>query len=358
MELAEHLSEFTQRDWQTVTDPDDRIRFALIGLGWFTEGAVIPALAESALCEVGTVVSGDRNKAARVRDEAGADRALTYDEFHAGEGRSNYDAVYIATPNATHLDFVESAADFGKAVLCEKPIAATTTHAERIAEACNDAGVMLMVGYRMHTNPAVRRMRELVSEGFVGDPVLVEGGMCQNVFEMISPDPNQWRLDADLAGGSALIDLGIYPLNTARFVLDTDPVSAQGTTTSSDDRFTEVDQHVSFEVEFEDGITAACVASQYAQQGSHFTVIGTDGRLTLDPAFFGEAQLAVRRGGAEADFSVEPVNEVAEEFDYFADRLLSGRDPVPDGEHALVDMRAIEAIYESAETGERELIKG
>lgn len=353
MQLAEHLSEFTRRDWQTVTDPDERIRFALIGLGWFTEEWVIPAIAESDLCEVSTVVSGNREKANRVRDEAGADYALTYDEFHAGEAEARYDAVFIATPNATHLNFAESSADFGKAVLCEKPMEATVARAERIVEACNNAGVTLMVGYRMHTNPAVRRLRELVREGFVGDPVLVEGAMCQNVFETISPDPNQWRLDADLAGGSALIDLGIYPLNTARFVLDSDPTSAQGTTNSPHEHFSEVDQHVSFEVEFENGVTSACVASQYARQRSRFTVIGTEGRLTLDPAFFGEAQLTAERGGATADFSVEPVDEVAEEFDYFADCLLAGRDPEPDGDHALVDMRTIEAIYESAESGER-----
>lgn len=210
-----------------------------------------------------------------------------------------------------------------------------------------------MVGYRMHTNPAVRRMRELVRDGFIGTPALVEGSMCQNVFEMISPDPNQWRLDADLAGGSALIDLGIYPLNTARFVLDSDPVSAQGTTKSPHEHFSEVDQHVSFEVEFGNGVTAACVASQYAQRESRFSVIGTEGGLTLSPAFFGESQLTVERGDTKAALSVEPVNEEVEEFDYFADRLLSGRDPEPDGRHGLVDMRAIEAIYESAETGKR-----
>ncbi|SIQ81301.1 D-xylose dehydrogenase (NADP) [Haladaptatus litoreus] len=353
MQLTDHLAEFTRRDWQTVSDPDERIRFALIGLGWFTTERVIPAIAESDLCEVSTVVSGSSEKADRVGDEAGAEYRLGYDEFHAGEANERYDAVYIATPNATHLDFVESAADFGKAVLCEKPLEATTARAEKVVRTCENAGITLMVGYRMHTNPAVRRMRELVREGFVGDPALVEGAMCQNVFEMISPDPNQWRLDADLAGGSALIDLGIYPLNTARFVLDSNPVSAQGTTKSPHEHFSEVDQHVSFEVEFETGVTAACVASQYAQQRSQFSVIGTEGRLTLEPAFFGEAQLTAERNGAKADFLVEPVNEEVEEFDYFADCLLSGRDPEPDGQHALVDMRTIEAIYESAKIDER-----
>ena len=353
MGLTDLLEDFTRRDWETVTESEETIRFALVGLGWFTTEAVVPALRESALCEVGAVVSGSPEKAAQLRDETDADRALSYEEFHAGEGTDSYDAVYIATPNATHLEFVETAADLGKPVLCEKPMEVSVARADRLVEAAKMAGIPLMVGYRMHTNPAVRRMRELVQDGFVGRPALVEGSMCQNVFEMISPDPNQWRLDADLAGGSALIDLGIYPLNTARFVLDSDPVSAQGTTKNPHEHFSEVDQYVSFEVEFENGVTAACVASQYAQQESRFSVVGTEGKLTLSPAFFGEAQLTAERGDAEASFSIAPVNEEREEFDYFADCLLSGRGPEPDGRHGLVDMRTIEAIYESAETGER-----
>ena len=353
MELAEHLAEFTRRDWETVDDPDEPVRFALVGLGWWAREQVVPALADSDHCEVGAVVSGSSSKAERVRERTGAERALDYEAYHDGEGTDAYDAVYVATPNATHLDFVETAADHGKAVLCEKPMEATVERAERMVERCDEAGVQLMIGYRMHVEPAARRMRELVRDGFLGDPALVEGAMCQDVFATVSPDPDQWRLDADLAGGSALVDLGVYPLNTARFVLDADPTHAQGTTRSPDEAFAGVDEHVSFEVGFDDGVTAACVASQYAQRRDHLTVTGTEGRATLEPAFFGEAQLTVERGDAEASFSVEPVDEVRAEFDYFADCLLDGRDPGPDGEHGLVDVRTVAAIYESADAGER-----
>ena len=353
MELAEHLSEFTRRDWQTAAEPDDPVRFALVGLGWWAREQVVPALAESDYCEVGAVVSGSPSKAERVREETDAERALEYEAFHDGEGTDAYDAVYVATPNGTHLDYVATAADHGKAVLCEKPMEATVERAERMVDRCDDAGVPLMVGYRMHVDPAARRLRDLVEAGFVGDPALVEGAMCQDVFATVSPDRDQWRLDADLAGGSALVDLGVYPLNTARFVLDADPTHAQGTTASPDEAFAGVDEHVSFEVRFENGVTAACVASQRGQRRSHLTVTGTEGRATLDPAFFGGAQLTVERGDAEAAFSVEPVNEMLAEFDYFADCLLDGRDPGPDGEHGLVDVRTMAAVYQSADAGER-----
>ncbi len=111
-----------------------KVRFALVGLGWFTTEAVVPALRESALCEVGALVSGSLGKAARLREETGARRALSYEEFHAGEGAESYDAVYIATPNATHLEFVETAANLGKPVLCEKPMEVSAARAERSVE--------------------------------------------------------------------------------------------------------------------------------------------------------------------------------------------------------------------------------
>ncbi len=98
MDLEDYLNDFTRRDWWTITEPEKKIRFALVGLGWFTTNAVVPALRESAVCSVGAVVSGSPEKAARIRDETSAERALSYEEFHAGDGTDSYDAVYIATP--------------------------------------------------------------------------------------------------------------------------------------------------------------------------------------------------------------------------------------------------------------------
>lgn len=104
-----------------------------------------------------------------------------------------------------------------------------------------------------------------------------------------------------------------------------------------------------------DGILASIVASQNATQSSQFTMVGTNGEVTLAPAFAMEARrtLTLARGDTSAEVSFDPKNEMTEVFDYFADRALTGREIIPDGEHGLVDIRTIEAIYESAESGER-----
>lgn len=348
--LTDFFEGFTDRDWQTVET--GTVRFAMIGLGWWTTEKAMPAVERSALCETTVVVSGSTERAERVADAHGTvSTGLSYDEFHEGRGSEEYDAVYIATPNALHLEYAETAAGLGKAILCEKPMEATVERAERLVEACDP--VTLMVAYRMQTEPAVRRAHELVRSGFVGDVVGIHGQMTQRLLEM-NPDPDQWRLDPELAGyGASVMDLGIYPLNTARFVLDADPTSVQASMHSTHDAFADVpDERASFRVEFSDGVSALCTASQNATQSSHLQVTGTEGELRLDPVFFPDQprRLQVRRGDVDATLEFDQRSQMTEEFDYFADRLLSETDPHPDGEHGLVDMRAIEAIYEAAES--------
>lgn len=355
MELSEYFDGFNRRDWQHVED--GTVRFALIGLGWWTRDRAIPAIEVSDLCETTVLVSGDHEKAQGAAETTPtAECGITYDEFHDGVASDVYDAIYISTPNALHLPFAETAADLGKGVLCEKPMEASVERAESMVETCEQANVRLMIGYRMQTEPAVRRARELVSEGFVGEPAHVNGHMTQRLLEMI-PDPDQWRLDPDLAGpGASVTDLGIYPINTTRFVIDSEPKHVMASMRSTADGFEEVpDERTSFEIEFENGALAACSASQNAHESGRFEVIGTEGRIVLDPAFFGDdcRTLVVERNGTTAELAFDTVDQMTEEFDYFADRVISGGEIIPDGEHGLMDMRTIEAVYEAANSGSR-----
>jgi predicted dehydrogenase len=349
-ELSDFFDGFTQRDWQTVAD--GTVRFAMVGLGWWTNEKAIPAVERSELCETTVVVSGSKESAESVADtHETITTGLTYDEFHDGVASEKYDAVYIATPNAVHVEFAATAAELGKAILCEKPMESTAERAERLVEASQET--TLMIAYRMHTEPAVRRARELIRDGFIGEPTSIHGQMTQRLLEM-NPDTDQWRLDPDIAGyGASVMDLGIYPLNTARFVLDADPHSVQASMYSEHEAFADVpDERASFRLDFPEGVSAVCVASQNAVQSSHLQITGTDGELRLDPIFFPDQPrtLQVRRGDIDATLDFDQRSQMTEEFDYFADCVLSGTEPHPDGEHGLTDMRIMKAIYEAAET--------
>jgi xylose dehydrogenase (NAD/NADP) len=353
MNVEDIVSNHCRRDWEQ-TDPEavSPVRFAAIGLGWFTRGRALPALAESDRCAPTVLVSGSTDKADEVAAEFDAvEQTLTYEEYADGAATDAYDAVYICTPNALHLDHTAVAAEHGKDVLCEKPMERDSERSRELVATCEDAGVELMIAYRMHTEPTVRRARELVEAGYVGEPMAVRGDMSQRLLDRVNPNPDQWRLDADLAGGGALFDIGLYPLNTARFLLDSDPVAVTGSTDSTHDAFGEVDETVAFSMRFPEGVTAACFASHNARQASSITVTGTEGQVRVEPAFFQDQTrgLHLSRGDGRAEIEVDRVDQMREEFDYFADRLRGDGEIYADGRHGLVDVEVMEAIYEGAE---------
>lgn len=353
MALDGELDDVLARDWERPTD-EDPIRVAMVGLGWWTREQAIPAVADAAACETTVLVSSSTEKAESVAaDVDTAVATLSYQQFHNGAATEHYDAVYVCTPNALHREYVESAADHGKAVLCEKPMAADVADAEAMVEICDDADVPLMVAYRVQTEPVARRARELVRNGAIGEVVSVLGHMSDTMLEFASED--SWRLDPDLAGGTTVNDIGIYPLNTIRFVLDANPQAVYARTETDQAAYEGTDEHAAFQLEFPDHVFASCTVSHSARTASSLRFVGTDGELTLEGLFFPQSEKVLRLSTDDADRAIrpDPVDQMREEFDYFANCLRRNRPPEPDGRHGLVDMRVIDALYESASTGER-----
>lgn len=355
MSLLGWLDEYDRRDWETKTS--GTVRYALIGLGWWTLELAIPAIEATDTCETTVLVSSDAEKAEREAARNDISHGITYEDFHDGVAADEYDAVYIATPNAYHLEYAKTAAELDKAVLCEKPMEATIDRAEELVTACDSADVPLMVAYRLQTDPAVRRARELIEAGALGRPLYGTGTHSQPLLDMI-PDPDQWRLDPDRTGyGTSVMDLGIYPINTARFLLDRDPIAATGSQHSEHEAFVDVpDQWATFALEFPEGITLVGTTSQHAQTDSSLTLTGTEGQIRLEPAFRGQVTLGVGRGDQHAEITHDrrdTTYEMTEEFAYFANRVLTGAPIEADGTHGLIDLYTIKAIHEAAETGER-----
>jgi len=352
MELRTYFDDFTEKDWPRARE--GTVRFAMVGLGWWTLDYAIPATNELDHLETTVVVSSSTEKAEGVADQHETiEHGLTYDEFQDGAATEAYDAVYVATPNALHLPYVETAAAYDKAVFCEKPIEANVDRAEKLVEAASD--ITLGVEYRLHVQPAARMMRELVAEGFVGDVTHVHGNMSQPLME-INPNPDQWRLNPDLAGkGGSVTDLGVYSINTTRFVTGKDPIAVSGVTWSGTEPFTSIpDERAAFTVEFPDGVLASCTASQNAHSASNLRVIGTEGELLLEDAFLGgERELTISRGDTTITTEFEGIRETKRSLEHFGDHVLTDTPIERDGHHALVDQYAIDAVYEAAENGER-----
>lgn len=351
MSLMDLIQAYDSREWRSATN--GTVRYALIGLGWWTTDVAIPAIEETELAETTVLVSSSGKKADRIARNNNISHGITYEEFHDGSAEDAYDAVYIATPNAYHLEYAETAAELKKAVLCEKPMEATVERAEQMIDVCNRNDVPLMIAYRMQTSPMVRLAKNVIDDGVLGDPVQVYGDNTQPLLRMI-PNEDQWRLQQDLTGyGTSVMDLGIYTINTTRYLLEQDPLSVYAKMDSQHPAFKQVDdERSSFLLEFEDGIQFVSTVSQRAHENTQLKITGTEGSVELWPAFHGEVELHVEHDDFRLDLThdtADEVDEMREEFEYFADRLLTGREIHPDGTHGLRDLEIVAAIHESAE---------
>jgi xylose dehydrogenase (NAD/NADP) len=361
MEFLDDLRALETREWDTGVDTTCRV--ALVGLGGFARDAALPSLADADYCDPTVFVTGSADEVRDLAADHGVEHVVDYEAFADGAAADAYDAVYVATPNALHREHVAAAAALDKAVLTEKPIADTVADAEATVEACERAGVPLMTAYRMQLDPLVRRLRESLPD-LVGDVRQLHGDFTFDVLGG-SAGPDQWRLDPELAGGGALYDVGVYPLNTARFLLDADPVSVAGRTTGDgpfdgtprrddDGAYRAADEHVAFRVDWPD-CTGSFTASFTGQAGATLTVVGTEGRVELADAFQPkrERHLTVERGDTTVELTTPATDEMRAEFDYFAHQLATGGEIAPDGRDGLTDVRAMAAVYESMATGER-----
>lgn len=352
---------------------DGRLGLAIVGLGRLTLEEILPALAQSKRCRVTALVSGDADKARRVAamydvPESGLYNYQTFDQL-----RDNPDvhAVYIVLPNSMHLEFTQRAARAGKHVLCEKPMANSVAQCQAMIDACKAADRLLMIAYRIQYEPLNRQVMHWVREGSVlGQIKLIDMANCQNQSK---ENLKQWRHVKALAGGGALPDIGLYCLNTARFLLGEEPVEVSASQYSSegDPRFKEVEEAMLWQMRFPSGVRVQCTTSYATFTSKRYRVLGDKGWADMDPAFsYQGLQLKRSRVADDTDefiapgieqISAKPKNQFALEMDHFAECVVTGKRPWTPGEEGLQDQRIMEALYESARIGKPvrlEAVKG
>lgn len=326
-----------------------RVGFAVVGLGHIAEHAVLPAFAHSRKTRLVALVSGNERKASQLAQRFRAPDYYTYDDFALCLSHPQVDAVYLATPNARHTEFSERAARAGKHVLCEKPLASTVEDARRIVEACRAADVRLMVAYRKYFDPASLALKKMVARGKLGRLRLIH-----SAFTIMLPSGRNlpaWHLNRKLAGGGSLLDLGVYSVNTVRWLIGREPTEAAAYAWTTDlQRFREVEEHITFRLNFPQGLVMDASASFGAAQASFLHVHGERGWAALDPAFAyqEERRLFGKIGRKWFEKKFKPLDEFALELDAFADSVRRRRDPEPSGLEGLRDMIVMQAIYRAA----------
>jgi len=324
---------------------DDPIRYAVVGAGWIAQAAVLPAFAHARHARLVTIVSGDEVKRRELAARYRLRRTWDYEQYDECLASGEVDAVYVALPNSMHRDYTERAARAGVHVLCEKPMATNVEDCEAMIDAARDAGVKLMIAYRLHFEEANLGAIAVVESGVLGDLRFFTSTISQVTEQGARLDP---RL-----GGGALFDTGIYCVNAARYLFRDEPAEVMALQSSVDERFPAgVDETTAALLAFPGGRLATFVCSLGAASTSQYRLVGTLGELALDPGYtFDEERvqrLTVRECVEVRRFP--PADQFAPELDYFADCILRERDPEPSGEEGLADVRVLEAIERSART--------
>jgi predicted dehydrogenase len=321
-----------------------RVGFAVIGLGHIAQRAVLPGFHHAKRSRLIALVSGDARKAKRLAVQFGASH--TYDTFDGCLRNPQVEAVYIATPNSTHLEFVLKAAQAGRHVLCEKPLGITTIQCRRMIEACRKNGVKLMTAYRKHFEPSAIELKALIESGRLGRLKIIH-----TAFTIPLPPGDSWHLKKSLAGGGSLVDVGIYCINTVRWLTGLEPVEAAGLSWTADPaRFSEVDDNMSFQLKFPESLYLQGSSSFTAAKASFLQAHGEKGWAALDPAYAynEERRFFGKIAGMWFEKRFKPIDEFRLELDHLSECIRRNREPEPDGVTGMRDVAVMEAIYEAA----------
>jgi predicted dehydrogenase len=294
------------------------------------------------------LVSRDKNKAARFAKDFKASAAFSADEFAKCLALPEVNAVCIATPPGEHQRFAVEAARTGKHVPCEKPLAATLGQSAAIVRTCNESGVRLMTAYRKYFEPSSLFVKKLIQNGSLGRIDVIHTAFSELHSPGVSP---AWLLDANLAGGGPLMDLGIYCVNTGRWLVDEDPLEVVAQSWSRDtSRFSSVEEGITFRMLFPSGLVVHGSSTYSAVLSSFLTVQGTMGWVSLSPAFAFDEERHVtgKIAGRRLERKFKILDEFVLEIDAFAESIQRQRPIPPDGLQGHRDMLILKAIYESA----------
>jgi predicted dehydrogenase len=339
----------------TPLPPEQRVGYALVGLGHLTLEELLPAFGECKKSKPVALVSGSPEKLKKVAQQYGIkpESCYSYQDYEKLKDNPEVKAIYIVLPNSLHAEYVIRGAQTGKHILCEKPMATSAKECELMVDACKKANVKLMIAYRIQYEPYNRQVRDMVREQKFGKPKYIQAQNSQS-----SANPDHWRHKKDLAGGGALPDIGLYCLNTSRFILGTEPteVFAYAYSTPGNPLFKEVEEAMSFQLRFPDGVIVDCITHYNTHDSRFYRVNAERGWIHVDNAYaYTGQQLKTSHAEGPAklqnQITLSAKNQFAAEIDHFSECILENKPPHTPGEEGLQDHRIMDALYQSAREG-------
>ena len=341
---------------ETYSQPYDGpvLRVAILGLGSYGN-RVAGAMQACQKAKLVGAISGTPSKLKDWQSKYAIPEknCYNYENFDAIKDNPDIDAVYIITPNALHKDQAIRVANAGKHVICEKPMSINAKDGQAMIDACKKNNVKLLVGYRMHFEPKTLEIIRMRKDGELGK-ILFFQGLCGFTIG----DPTQWRLKKELAGGGAMMDIGIYAINGARYMIGEEPiwVTAQETKTNPEKFKPGVDETIQFQLGFPSGAVASCLSTYTMNNLDRFFLNAEKGFAEMLPSTgYGPIKARTNKG----ELNHPHVTHQTVQMDEMAGIILEGKTPIVpvDGEEGLKDLKIIDAIFLAVKTGKKVPLK-
>ena len=328
-----------------------KLNIALCGLGRYAN-ILAKGLQETSYCRLAGIITGTPEKAQSWKKKYAIPEGNIYDyqNFDDIKNNKDIDLVYVVLPNGMHKEYTIRAAKAGKHVIVEKPMALNAKDCEEMIDVCKKAGVQLAVGYRLHYEPHHIEISRLGQEKVFGPVRLIESSLG---FNMEGMDPDDWHFNKPLSGGGPLMNLGIYAIQSSRYVLGEEPISvtAQFGPKLMGDLSKEVEESVTWQLNFPSGAvcTSTTTSNCYIDR---FYASASKGYFELSPAI---SYGPFKGRTSEKEFDFPTINQQAAQMDGISKLILEDTQ-LPShirGEEGLKDMRVIDAVYNAAATGKR-----
>jgi len=325
---------------------EKKLGLALVGLGGYSTGQLAPALLKTENVYLAGIVTGTPSKAEvwSKKYNIPQKNIYNYQNFDEIANNPDIDIVYVVLPVFLHKEFTIRAAKAGKHVICEKPMALNSAECEEMIAACKAAKKLLSIGYRLHFEPHNMEMMRLGQQQILGKVTKIDTG---NGF-YYGGDPNAWRLKKALSGGGALLDMGIYSIQGTRYTLGKEPIAVKARQEKTrPDFFKDVDETIFWELKFPDGFIATGKSS-YNNNWSYLKVEAEHGKFELGPAYGYNAIDGFVNG---KQMPYPQIVQQAAQMDDFADCIAQNKASRVPGEEGLKDMKVVDSIFKSLDSG-------
>ena len=324
-----------------ILQKKERLGVALVGLGYYSTDLLAPALQLTQKCYLAGIVTGTPSKAEKWKQQYNIpDKNLyNYESFDSIANNPDIDVIYIVLPPSMHMEYSIRAAKAGKHVWCEKPMAVTSVECQKMIDACNQNKVKLSIGYRMHHEPNTQTIMKWAKTQPYGKILTVSA--AAGYFD---PRTDHWKQKKAMGGG-VMHDMGVYPLNAARYTTGLEPisVSAVGSTTRPD-VYKDIPETVVFDLEFPGGITAKCESS-YGKGMNDLMANCQKGWYKLSPF---QAYNGIDGETSDGKKLNTPIaNEQSKQMDDDALAIINNKAVMVPGEEGLRDIRVVDAVYRS-----------